>query len=328
MSHPHPKGNFVPKAAVSFNIAKPINIAYPRPTVNSARKASNVLNKAHTHVRRPFNKSTTNKNSNLKEKVNTVKGDALRSMLRVPFNQRNNPPPNPRVVYPPILDINHFCHFLVILENLYLMDDEPMWAADHVVVPTPGSVITIPETENEFAIKALFDRLLGEIQAISHVEDKVLLKLDWAKNQKTKSTLKKTIAFADGDNSNSDTDKIMARMDAMTLKMDTQYKELRSKAKKTKTDLDEDDIPMSYEEEAKLADKQSGRPSGSLPSNTQPNPKGPQLLKPLKAIEILLMSHVNAVLTRSGKSYVRNSELLPLVLIYYCWFKVDAATKD
>ncbi|GJV32758.1 reverse transcriptase domain-containing protein [Tanacetum coccineum] len=125
-------------------------------------------------------------------------------------------------------------------------------------------------------------------QAYQLLEDKVLLKLDWAKNQKTKSSLKKTVAFADEGSSNSDIDKIMARMDAMTLKMD-QYKELQSSAKKTKHDLNEDDIPMSCEEEAKfmqtsiqnletkfdrLADKQSGRPSRSLPSNTQPNPKG------------------------------------------------------
>ncbi|GJR65593.1 putative ribonuclease H-like domain-containing protein [Tanacetum coccineum] len=94
-THPHPKGNFVPKAvlmksgikslntagqnfsiaAVSVNTARPINTAYTRPTVNSAKKASNILNKAHTHVRRPLNKSTTNKNNILKEKVNTVKGD-------------------------------------------------------------------------------------------------------------------------------------------------------------------------------------------------------------------------------------------------------------
>ncbi|GKC81221.1 hypothetical protein Tco_1136938, partial [Tanacetum coccineum] len=33
------------------------------------------------------------------------------------------------------------------------MDEEPIWAADRVVAPTPGSAITIPETENEFAIK-------------------------------------------------------------------------------------------------------------------------------------------------------------------------------
>ncbi|GJZ23830.1 reverse transcriptase domain-containing protein [Tanacetum coccineum] len=160
-----------------------------------------------------------------------------------------------------------------------------MWAADRVVAPTPGSAITIPKTANEFAIKALFDRLLGEIrdfsqhenesltdawlrmneilrnchghnlskgniikifyhglseitqevlnatvggiflyktpnQAYQLLEDKVLLKLDWAKNQKTKSSLKKIVALADGSSSNSDTNKIMARMDAMTLKID------------------------------------------------------------------------------------------------------------
>ncbi|GKE99220.1 reverse transcriptase domain-containing protein [Tanacetum coccineum] len=33
------------------------------------------------------------------------------------------------------------------------MDEEPMWAADHVVASTLGSIITIPETANEFAIK-------------------------------------------------------------------------------------------------------------------------------------------------------------------------------
>ncbi|GJZ89914.1 putative ribonuclease H-like domain-containing protein [Tanacetum coccineum] len=61
--------------AVSINTARPINTAYPRPTVNYARPASNVFNKAHSHVRRPFNKFTSNKNSNLNEKVNTVKGN-------------------------------------------------------------------------------------------------------------------------------------------------------------------------------------------------------------------------------------------------------------
>ncbi|GJT68575.1 hypothetical protein Tco_1020055 [Tanacetum coccineum] len=54
------------------------------------------------------------------------------------------------------------------------MHDEPMWAADHVVAPTPGFTITIPETANEFAIKALFDRLLGEIRAFSQHENESL----------------------------------------------------------------------------------------------------------------------------------------------------------
>ncbi|GJV02526.1 reverse transcriptase domain-containing protein [Tanacetum coccineum] len=72
---------------------------------------------------------------------------------RVPYDQRNNPPQNPRIVYPPILNINYFHHFIDILQNYDPMDDEPMWAADHVVALTPGSAITIPEIANEFAIK-------------------------------------------------------------------------------------------------------------------------------------------------------------------------------
>ncbi|GJT04548.1 putative ribonuclease H-like domain-containing protein [Tanacetum coccineum] len=93
MNHPHPKRNFVPRvvlmksglktlntprqnssrAAISVNIVRPINTAYPRPTVNSARTTLNVFNRAHSHVRRPFNKFTTNNNNNFKEKVNTVR---------------------------------------------------------------------------------------------------------------------------------------------------------------------------------------------------------------------------------------------------------------
>nr|GEV22856.1 reverse transcriptase domain-containing protein [Tanacetum cinerariifolium]GEX54690.1 reverse transcriptase domain-containing protein [Tanacetum cinerariifolium] len=176
------------------------------------------------------------------------------------------------------------------------MDNEPMWAANHVVAPTSGSAITIPKTVNEFAIKALFDQLLEEIRAFSEHEnesltdawlcmkemlqnchghnmykgniikifyhglseitqevlnaaasgiflyktpnqayqllkDKVLLNLDCATNQKTKPSLKKTITFADED---------------------AQYKELQSNDKKAKPDLDEDDIPMSREEESKF----------------------------------------------------------------------------
>ncbi|GJZ23733.1 hypothetical protein Tco_0561192, partial [Tanacetum coccineum] len=109
-------------------------------------------------------------------------------------------------------------------------------------------------------------------QAYQLLENKVLLKLDCAKNQKTKSSLKKTVTFADEGTSNSDTDKIMARMDAMTMKMDAQF-----------------------------ANKQSARPSGSLPSNTQPNPKGSSY-KPYQLPQAQ-NEHVNAVFTRSGKTY-------------------------
>ncbi|GKC46698.1 reverse transcriptase domain-containing protein, partial [Tanacetum coccineum] len=158
-------------------------------------------------------------------------------------------------------------------------------------------------------------------------------------------------------------------MDVMTIKMDAQYKELQSRAKQPTLDLDDNDIPMSREEEAKfmqtfckthfynnyrdrdsnrdnwrscgqndynrdnnrsktddksydlqrqfndfmksqqstnaffdrLADKQSGRPSGSLPSNTQPNPRGnnSKAYQPPQSRN----EHVNVVFTRSGKSY-------------------------
>nr|GEZ24544.1 hypothetical protein [Tanacetum cinerariifolium] len=130
-----------------------------------------------------------------------------RQNRRVSFDQRNNPPQNPIIVYQPILNNNYFRHFLDTLRNYESIDDEPMWAADHVVALTPGFAITIPETANEFAIKG---------------------------------------------SSNSDTDKIMARMAAMIWKIDAQYKELQSNAKKAKPNLDEDDIPMSREEEAEF----------------------------------------------------------------------------
>ncbi|GKE24639.1 reverse transcriptase domain-containing protein [Tanacetum coccineum] len=57
----------------------------------------------------------------------------------------------------------------------------------------------------------------------------------------------------------------------------------------------------------RLADKQSGRPSRSLPSNTQPNPKGhnSKAYQPPQSRN----EHVNVVFTRSGKSY--NSPVNP-----------------
>ncbi|GJU48641.1 hypothetical protein Tco_1218196 [Tanacetum coccineum] len=52
----------------------------------------------------------------------------------------------------------------------------------------------------------------------------------------------------------------------------------------------------------KLADKQSGRHSGSLLSNTQPNPRGSnsKAYQPPQAHN----EHVNVVFTRSGKTYI------------------------
>ncbi|GJZ99544.1 ribonuclease H-like domain-containing protein [Tanacetum coccineum] len=74
MTHPCPKRNMVPKAVlmrsslVSLTTARPINIAQPRTTANSARPMTNVFNKAHSTVRRPINNKTTTKNSNFNQK--------------------------------------------------------------------------------------------------------------------------------------------------------------------------------------------------------------------------------------------------------------------
>ncbi|GKB97675.1 hypothetical protein Tco_0983812, partial [Tanacetum coccineum] len=87
MSHSYPKGNFVPKAVLMKSGLKILNTArqnssravvstaYPRPTENYAKLASNVFNRAHSHDKWTFNKFTTNKNRNFNEKVNTVKGN-------------------------------------------------------------------------------------------------------------------------------------------------------------------------------------------------------------------------------------------------------------
>ncbi|GKB79136.1 hypothetical protein Tco_0946031 [Tanacetum coccineum] len=51
----------------------------------------------------------------------------------------------------------------------------------------------------------------------------------------------------------------------------------------------------------RFADKQSSRPSGSLPSSNQPNPKGSSF-KPYQPPQAQ-NEHVNAIFTQSGKSY-------------------------
>ncbi|GJS50651.1 hypothetical protein Tco_0624013 [Tanacetum coccineum] len=109
-----------------------------------------------------------------------------------------------------------------------------------------------------------------------------------------KSSLKKTVAFVDEGSSNSDTDKIIARMDAMTMKMDAQYKEFQSRSKQPNPNHNDDDKPMSLEEQAKFMQTFHR----SLPSSTQPNPKDSSS-KPYQPPQAR-NEHVNAVFTRSG----------------------------
>jgi hypothetical protein len=59
-------------------------------------------------------------------------------------------------------------------------------------------------------------------QAYQLLEDRVLLKLDWSKDAKTKP-LRKTVAFAES----SDSSKLMEKMETLVSKIDSQYKDLR-----------------------------------------------------------------------------------------------------
>ncbi|GJU12523.1 putative ribonuclease H-like domain-containing protein [Tanacetum coccineum] len=68
-----PKAVLMRSGLVSLTIARPVNTTQPKTIVNSARPMTNVFNKAHSTVRRPINNKTTFKNSNINQRVNTVK---------------------------------------------------------------------------------------------------------------------------------------------------------------------------------------------------------------------------------------------------------------
>ncbi|GKF87384.1 hypothetical protein Tco_0258261 [Tanacetum coccineum] len=68
------KGVLIRSGIVLLTTARPVNITYPKTTVNSARPMTNVFNKAYSTVRSPINNKTATKNSNFNKRVNTVSG--------------------------------------------------------------------------------------------------------------------------------------------------------------------------------------------------------------------------------------------------------------
>ncbi|GJT84484.1 retrovirus-related pol polyprotein from transposon TNT 1-94 [Tanacetum coccineum] len=79
-THPCAKKNIVPRAVlmksglVSINTARQVNIAHSKTTVNAARPMSYLFKTAHSTVKRPINKNTSFKNSNINQRVNIVSG--------------------------------------------------------------------------------------------------------------------------------------------------------------------------------------------------------------------------------------------------------------
>ncbi|GJY05571.1 hypothetical protein Tco_0371511 [Tanacetum coccineum] len=98
-THPCAKKNLVPRAVlmksglVSVNTARQVNAAHSKTTVNVARPMSYLSKTAHSTVKRPIHKNTSFKNSNINQRVNTVRGkNANTAKAKVVVNavKRNN----------------------------------------------------------------------------------------------------------------------------------------------------------------------------------------------------------------------------------------------
>ncbi|GJU08213.1 hypothetical protein Tco_1124643, partial [Tanacetum coccineum] len=79
-THPCAKKNLVPRAVlmksglVSVNTARQVNTAHSKTTVNDARPMPYLSKTAHSTVKKPIYKNTSFKNSNINQRVNTIRG--------------------------------------------------------------------------------------------------------------------------------------------------------------------------------------------------------------------------------------------------------------
>ncbi|GJS69232.1 putative ribonuclease H-like domain-containing protein [Tanacetum coccineum] len=84
-THPYAKKNMIPKAVlmksglVSVNTARQVNAAYSKTTVNAARPMSYLSKTTHSTVKRPIHKNTAFKNSNINQRVNTIRGKDVKT---------------------------------------------------------------------------------------------------------------------------------------------------------------------------------------------------------------------------------------------------------
>ncbi|GKE48752.1 hypothetical protein Tco_1480010 [Tanacetum coccineum] len=119
-----------------------------------------------------------------------------------------------------------------------MADDQPMWENNRAITPTPGAaifpargtIIQIFYYGLDDATEALLDArgifLYKTPNEAYQLKDRVLLELDWSNYIKTKP-LRKTIAFAEG----SDNSKLMEKMEALTNKIDSQFKDIKGEMK-------------------------------------------------------------------------------------------------
>nr|GFA37321.1 ribonuclease H-like domain-containing protein [Tanacetum cinerariifolium] len=86
MTHPHSNRHVVPtliltrSRLVPLNVAKPVTIVVPQPTVKSPKPVKHVVNNAHSPIRRPINHKPALKNSNFHQKVTNVKAKKVNAV--------------------------------------------------------------------------------------------------------------------------------------------------------------------------------------------------------------------------------------------------------
>ncbi|GJZ53615.1 hypothetical protein Tco_0608500 [Tanacetum coccineum] len=122
-------------------------------------------------------------------------------------------------------------------------DDQPMWENAKIVAPTPNSAIIQLDVDDNFVINSThlnmiwekkFDGFMRanphdhirEFLAICNMFRYVLFKLDWSTKSQNEHH-QKSVAFADRSNSNDDNSRLMETLDALTIKMDSQFQSLK-----------------------------------------------------------------------------------------------------
>ncbi|GKF65184.1 hypothetical protein Tco_0191701 [Tanacetum coccineum] len=67
----------ISKTVVLVNTARQVNVTHSKTLVNAARPMSYLSKIAHSTVKRPIHKNTAFKNSNINQRVNTIRGKNL-----------------------------------------------------------------------------------------------------------------------------------------------------------------------------------------------------------------------------------------------------------
>ncbi|GKD10076.1 hypothetical protein Tco_1189761, partial [Tanacetum coccineum] len=130
---------------------------------------------------------------------------------------------------------------------------------------TKGAIIQIFYHGLDEPTQGILDGTAGGIflykspnQAFQFLEDKVLFELDWSIKSKHEHH-HKSVSFADGSNSNDDNSRLMENLEALTVKMDSQFTRLNEELQDIRNKYNElrngnasknDDTPMCERHEA------------------------------------------------------------------------------